>query len=61
MVGPDGRPATYGFGVTDLDRPEPVDERTPYLWFSMTKIATATTAVRLAGPGRLDLDAPWPS
>jgi CubicO group peptidase (beta-lactamase class C family) len=30
----------------------------PYLWFSMTKIVTATAVMRLAGIGALDLDAP---
>jgi CubicO group peptidase (beta-lactamase class C family) len=29
-----------------------------YLWFSMTKIATATAAMRLHRDGLLDLDAP---
>jgi CubicO group peptidase (beta-lactamase class C family) len=31
---------------------------TSYLWFSMSKIATATAAMRLADEGHLDLDAP---
>jgi CubicO group peptidase (beta-lactamase class C family) len=47
-----------GFGLADLitsTRPTP---RTSYLWFSMTKIATATAVMRLAGEGKLDLDAP---
>ena len=55
---------THGFhasgavGTADLqiDRPVSVDDQFP--WFSMTKIATATAAVRLAEKGRLDLDAP---
>jgi CubicO group peptidase (beta-lactamase class C family) len=58
VVGPEGVRSTYGFGVTDLERREPVDEHTPFLWFSMTKIATATAAMRLNGLGLLDLDAP---
>ncbi|GAA3561293.1 hypothetical protein GCM10022419_047430 [Nonomuraea rosea] len=47
-----------GFGVTDLLSATPATARTPYLWFSMTKIVTATAAMRLAGLGALDLDAP---
>jgi CubicO group peptidase (beta-lactamase class C family) len=31
---------------------------TSYLWFSMSKLVTATAALRLADEGRLDLDAP---
>jgi CubicO group peptidase (beta-lactamase class C family) len=47
-----------GFGLADLATMVPATPRTGYLWFSMTKIATATAAVRLAEQGRLDLDAP---
>jgi CubicO group peptidase (beta-lactamase class C family) len=45
-------------GYADLaDRiPASVDDQYP--WFSMTKIATATTSVRLHRSGVLDLDAP---
>ena len=45
-------------GTADLQlkRPASVDDQFP--WFSMTKIATATAAARLAQQGRLDLDAP---
>ena len=38
------------------------DQATPFtssLWFSMSKLVTATAAVRLADEGRLDLDAPY--
>ena len=47
-----------GFGFADLASSLPASARTGYLWFSMTKIATATAVVRLAEEGRLDLDAP---
>lgn len=47
-----------GFGLADLATWAPATPRTPYLWFSMTKIATATAVVRLAEQGRLDLDGP---
>ncbi len=45
-------------GYADLaeQRPSSVDDQYP--WFSMTKIATATTAMRLHADGALALDAP---
>ena len=47
-----------GFGVADLATGRPATSRTSYLWFSMTKIVTATAVMRLAEDGNLDLDAP---
>src|SRR5215203_1098302 len=47
-----------GFGFADLAASAPATPATSYLWFSMTKIATATAVVRLAEGGRIDLDAP---
>jgi CubicO group peptidase (beta-lactamase class C family) len=47
-----------GFGYADLAARRPATADTGYLWFSMSKIATATAAMRLADQGRLDLDAP---
>lgn len=58
VVDRDGVRLRRGFGVCDLARGDPATERTPFLWFSMTKIVTATAVVRLAGTGALDLDAP---
>jgi CubicO group peptidase (beta-lactamase class C family) len=55
-----------GFGYTDLAVRTPATPDTSYLWFSMSKIATATAAMRLVDEGRLDPDAPiteyvaWP-
>ena len=49
---------TRGFGLADLATSMPATPQTCYLWFSMTKVATATAVVRLAEEGRLDLDAP---
>ena len=46
-----------GSGWADLHRRRPASADTPYLWFSLTKIATATAAMALADRGRLDLDA----
>jgi CubicO group peptidase (beta-lactamase class C family) len=47
-----------GFGIADLAAVSPATPRTAYLWFSMTKIVTATATMRLAEGGKLDLDAP---
>jgi CubicO group peptidase (beta-lactamase class C family) len=47
-----------GFGTADLATGAPAGPGTAYLWFSMTKIVTATTVMRLAERGALDLDAP---
>ena len=47
-----------GFGFADLATSSPATPGTSYLWFSMTKIVTATAVMRLAEGGKLDLDAP---
>ncbi|CAN5656538.1 hypothetical protein BH18ACT11_BH18ACT11_20650 [soil metagenome] len=47
-----------GFGLADVATSTPATPQTSYLWFSMTKIATATAVVRLAEEGKLDLDSP---
>lgn len=47
-----------GYGLADRAGNTPSTAATAYLWFSMTKIVTATAALRLADDGRLDLDAP---
>jgi CubicO group peptidase (beta-lactamase class C family) len=49
---------TKGFGVAGLASSSPATPQTSYLWFSMTKIVTATAVMRLAEGGNLDLDAP---
>jgi len=46
------------FGSADLGTRRPMTTGTRFLWFSMSKIVTATAALRLADDGRLDLDAP---
>ena len=45
-------------GFADLAQQRPSGVEDQYPWFSMTKIATATTAMRLHVVGLLDLDAP---
>ncbi|WP_138756882.1 serine hydrolase domain-containing protein [Modestobacter altitudinis] len=47
-----------GFGHADLASGMSATADTRYPWFSMSKIATATAAMRLADEGRLDLEAP---
>ncbi|MFL6071401.1 MAG: serine hydrolase domain-containing protein [Actinomycetes bacterium] len=47
-----------GFGTADFDSGVKPRPSTQYLWFSMSKIVTATAAMALADEGRLDLDAP---
>jgi CubicO group peptidase (beta-lactamase class C family) len=47
-----------GFGFADLAAADPARPQTSYLWFSMTKIVTATAVMRLAEGGNLDLDTP---
>jgi CubicO group peptidase (beta-lactamase class C family) len=58
VASPDAILHAGAVGHADLSmrRPARVDDQYP--WFSMTKIATATTALRLHATGVLDLDAP---
>lgn len=58
VVRSDGLVWARGFGFADLASLAPATPATIYLWFSMTKIVTATAALRLAERGNLDLDAP---
>jgi CubicO group peptidase (beta-lactamase class C family) len=53
-----GRTTTASFGVTNVEHPLPVDERTLFRVASITKTFTGTLAMRLVEQGRLDLDAP---
>ena len=47
-----------GYGLADRAANTPATASTSYLWFSMSKIVTATAALRLVDEGRLDLKAP---
>jgi CubicO group peptidase (beta-lactamase class C family) len=47
-----------GFGFADLATSTPATPTTSYLWFSITKIVTATAVLRLVESGNLDLEAP---
>lgn len=54
----DGIVWARGFGYANLATSAPATPATSFLWFSMTKIVTATAVMRLAEGGNLDLDAP---
>ncbi|MEU8694704.1 serine hydrolase domain-containing protein [Streptomyces sp. NPDC048665] len=54
----DGQEIFASHGVTSIDHPLPVDERTLFHLGSVTKTFTATALMRLAAQGRVDLDAP---
>ena len=47
-----------GFGVREVGKPEPVDDRTVFAIASNTKFFTAVAAAMLADDGRLSLDDP---
>jgi CubicO group peptidase (beta-lactamase class C family) len=54
----DGVIATRGFGVTNLDHPLPVTERTLFQIGSVSKTFTGTAIMRLIDEGRVRLEAP---
>jgi CubicO group peptidase (beta-lactamase class C family) len=54
----DGREEHAFHGVTSVENPLPVDERTHFLCGSTTKTFTATAIMRLVEQGRVDLDSP---
>ena len=51
LVTADGSTWSDGFGVRDVESRGPAARDTAYLWFSMTKLTTATAVVQLAGGG----------
>ena len=58
VAGPAGVLHTDAIGYADLAERREASVDDQYPWFSMTKIATATAAVRLHAEGLLDLDFP---
>ena len=58
IVGAAGIRMRAATGVADLASGTPMTTDTAVPWFSMTKLATATTVMRLAARGLLPLDAP---
>ncbi|MEU6171937.1 serine hydrolase domain-containing protein [Streptantibioticus parmotrematis] len=53
-----GREERVSYGVTSLDNPLPVDDRTLFHVASVSKTFTATALMRLVAEGRVDLTAP---
>jgi CubicO group peptidase (beta-lactamase class C family) len=58
VVTGDGKRSLAAGGLADLARGTAARVDTLYLWFSMTKLVTATAAMTLVDDGRLDLDEP---
>ena len=58
VVAADGTAEFITSGLADIRTLRPVTVHTTFLWFSMTKIVTATAVMMLADRGALDLDAP---
>ena len=53
-----GQMMTRGFGVTNIEDPQPVTTDTLFALASISKTVTATALVRLAEQGKVDLKAP---
>jgi len=58
VVRRDGAEQPCAAGVADLETGRPTTPDSAHLWFSMTKIVTATAAMQLVDRGSLDLDDP---
>jgi CubicO group peptidase (beta-lactamase class C family) len=58
VVGPGGVQAVGAAGLADIGANIPASPQMVCPWFSMTKIVTTTTAMRLVEQGILDLDEP---
>src|SRR5687768_16093275 len=54
----DGVEHTAFFGVTSVENPLPVDDKTLFQFGSTGKTFTATAILRLVDQGKVDLDAP---
>ena len=54
----DGRLLTRGFGVTNVDDPQPITADTIFPVASISKTVTATAIMRLVEQGKIDLEAP---
>ncbi len=53
-----GRATARGFGVTNVDDPQPVTPDTVFVLASISKTVTATAIMRLVEQGKIDLNAP---
>jgi len=54
----DGQVMSRGFGVTNVDDPQPVTPDTVFALASISKTVTATAIMKLAAQGKVDLRAP---
>jgi len=54
----DGRETLRGFGVTNLDNPQPITPDTVFALASISKTVTTTAIMRLVEQGKIDLAAP---
>lgn len=54
----DGKVTARGFGVTNVDNPQPVTPDTIFALASISKTVTTTAIMRLAEQGKVDLNAP---
>jgi len=54
----DGRETLRGFGVTNLDNPQPITPETVFALASISKTVTTTAIMRLVEQGKIDLSAP---
>src|SRR5438552_2272597 len=54
----DGKITARGFGVTNVDNPQPVTPETIFALASISKTVTTTAMMRLVEQGKVDLNAP---
>jgi CubicO group peptidase (beta-lactamase class C family) len=54
----DGKVTARGFGVTNVDNPQPVTPDTIFALASISKTVTTTAIMRLVEQGKVDLNAP---
>jgi CubicO group peptidase (beta-lactamase class C family) len=53
-----GQATVRGFGVTNVENPQPITSSTVFALASISKTVTATAIMRLVDQGKIDLDAP---
>jgi CubicO group peptidase (beta-lactamase class C family) len=58
VVKSDGVRWARAFGLADIATHSPASQHTVYMWFSMTKLVTATCVLQLAEHCQIDLDDP---
>jgi len=58
VVRPEGVDWARAFGLADIASRTPATEHTVYMWFSLTKLVTATCVLQLSERGQVSLDDP---